>query len=139
MPVKKAKKSKKITKGQTKASEHVSSLMELHKLQGVLLARLEKEVVLASWKYETADRKMPVSEVCRKWDIGSTYTYKLKDRAMALLRNRISKLVGRPSAVVERLRKKVADMEQLTDNLHSTLNYRTPNEVAAAYNTFATT
>jgi hypothetical protein len=39
-----AKKPKKTTKGQTKAAEYVSHLLELHKLQGVLLARLGKEV-----------------------------------------------------------------------------------------------
>jgi len=39
-----AKKVKKTTKGKTKASEHVSCLLELHKLQGVLLAQLSKEV-----------------------------------------------------------------------------------------------
>jgi len=39
-----AKKPKKTTKGQTKAAEYVSHLLELHKLQGVILARLSKEV-----------------------------------------------------------------------------------------------
>jgi transposase-like protein len=57
--------------------------------------------------------KMSVAEVCRKWDIGNTYAYKLKDRAMQLLRNGIGKPVGRASGEVERLRKKVADLEQL--------------------------
>jgi len=41
---KKAKKREKTTKGQSKAAEYVSYLLELHKLQGVLLARLDKEV-----------------------------------------------------------------------------------------------
>jgi len=41
---KKAKKSKKGAKGQTKAAEYVSCLLELHKLQGVLLTQLHKEV-----------------------------------------------------------------------------------------------
>ena len=40
----KAKKPKKTTKGQTKAAEYVNCLLELHKLQGVLLAQLRKEV-----------------------------------------------------------------------------------------------
>jgi hypothetical protein len=31
-------------KGRTKAKEYVSNLLELHKLQGVLLNRLDKEV-----------------------------------------------------------------------------------------------
>lgn len=35
---------KKTTKGQTKVAEYVSHLLELHKLQGVLLTRLSKEV-----------------------------------------------------------------------------------------------
>jgi hypothetical protein len=39
-----AKKPKKTKKGQTKAAEYVSHLLELHKLQGVLLTRLDKEV-----------------------------------------------------------------------------------------------
>ena len=57
--------------------------------------------------------RMSVSEVCQKWDIGSTYAYKLKDRAIELLRTGIGKPAGRPSGEVERLRKKVADLEQL--------------------------
>lgn len=44
LPAKKAKKIEKTTKGQTKAAEYVSYLLELHKLQGVLLNRLDKEV-----------------------------------------------------------------------------------------------
>ena len=39
-----AKKTMKTAKGQTKAGEYVSSLLELHKLQGVLLTRLDKEI-----------------------------------------------------------------------------------------------
>lgn len=38
------KKAKKTARGQTKAAEYVSCLLELHKLQGVLLNQLEKEV-----------------------------------------------------------------------------------------------
>jgi transposase-like protein len=40
---------------------------------------------------DTLSGKMSVSEVCRKWDIGTTYAYKLKDRAVELLRNGRSK------------------------------------------------
>ena len=40
----KTKKTEKTTKGETKAAEYVSCLLELHKLQGVLLNRLGKEV-----------------------------------------------------------------------------------------------
>jgi len=67
--------------------------------------------------------KMSVSEVCRKWDIGSTYAYKLKDRAVELLRNGISKPVGRSSTEVERLRKKVVDLEQLAGDQALVIRY----------------
>jgi len=49
--------------------------------------------------------KLSHAEVCRKWDISSTYAYKLKDRAVDILR----KGIGR----VEQLRRRVADLEQL--------------------------
>ena len=38
------KKTEKAGKKQAKAAEHVRSLLELHKLQGVLLKQLEAEV-----------------------------------------------------------------------------------------------
>ncbi len=41
---KKAKKRRETTKSQSRAAEYVTYLLELHKLQGVLLARLDKEV-----------------------------------------------------------------------------------------------
>ena len=43
-PAKRAKRAKKTTKGQTKAAEYVGNLLELHKLQGVLLGRLRREI-----------------------------------------------------------------------------------------------
>jgi transposase-like protein len=67
--------------------------------------------------------KMSAAEVCRKWDIGSTYAYKLKDRAMELLRNGIGKPVGRASGEAERLRKKVADLEQLAGDQALAIHY----------------
>jgi len=39
-----AKKREKTASGQTKAAEYVGHLWELHRLQGVLLSRLDKEV-----------------------------------------------------------------------------------------------
>jgi len=42
--VKPAKKTKKMAASQTKAAEYISSLLELHKLQGVLLTRLKKQI-----------------------------------------------------------------------------------------------
>jgi len=44
MPAKKREKSKKTARGQTQAAEYVSHLLELHKLQGVLLTRLRNEI-----------------------------------------------------------------------------------------------
>jgi len=38
------KKKKKTTKGQTRSAEYLDCLLELHNLQGVLLAQLRKEV-----------------------------------------------------------------------------------------------
>jgi transposase-like protein len=67
--------------------------------------------------------KMSVSEICRKWDIGTTYAYKLKDRAVELLRNGISKPAGRSSAEVERLRKKVVDLQQLAGDQALVIRY----------------
>jgi transposase-like protein len=67
--------------------------------------------------------KMSVSEVCRKWDIGNTYAYKLKDRALQLLRNGIGKPAGRASSEVEQLRKKVADLEQLAGDQALAIRY----------------
>lgn len=57
--------------------------------------------------------KVSQSEICRKYDISTTYAYKLKDRALALLREGMGRPTGRPDVQVERLEKKVADLEQL--------------------------
>ena len=53
------------------------------------------------------------SEICRKYDISATYAYKLKDRGLEILRTGINRPPGKPDAEVERLRKHVADLEQL--------------------------
>ncbi len=44
IPPKKTKKMEKSTNKQSKAAEYVGHLLELHKLQGALLAQLYKEV-----------------------------------------------------------------------------------------------
>jgi hypothetical protein len=47
MPAKGAKRAKRAPKtanGQTKAAEYVNCLLELHKLQGILLTRLRSEI-----------------------------------------------------------------------------------------------
>jgi transposase-like protein len=72
---------------------------------------------------EMLSSKISVAEICRKWDIGNTYAYKLKDRAMELLRNGIGKPVGRSSGEVDRLQKKVADLEQLAGDQALAIRY----------------
>ena len=62
---------------------------------------------------ELLSGKLSHGEICRKWDISSTYAYKLKDRALETLRKGIGRPAGRPSREVERLRKRVTDLEQL--------------------------
>jgi len=78
-------------------------------------------------KYEIAldllAGKMSHAEVCRKWDISSTYAYKLKDRALELLSKGIGKPTGRPSNEQERLKKKVADLEQLAGDQALVIRY----------------
>lgn len=53
------------------------------------------------------------AEICRKWDISTTYAYKLKDRAFELLRQGMGRPTGKADAEVERLKKHVTDLEQL--------------------------
>jgi transposase-like protein len=62
---------------------------------------------------ELLSGKLSHAEVCRKYDISATYAYKLKDRAMEVLRKGIGRPSGRPDAEVERLKNRVADLEQL--------------------------
>jgi transposase-like protein len=57
--------------------------------------------------------KLSHAEVCRKYDISATYAYKVKDRALDILRQGVGRPVGKPDGEVERLQKRVADLEQL--------------------------
>ena len=57
--------------------------------------------------------KLSHAEVCRTYEISSTYAYKLKDRGLASLRRGMGRPTGKPDAEVERLQKKVEDLEQL--------------------------
>ncbi len=57
--------------------------------------------------------KQSASEICREYGISSTYAYKLKDRALAILRRGIGRPPGRPDRETEQLTKRVADLEQL--------------------------
>jgi len=62
---------------------------------------------------ELVSGKLSHAEVCRKYDISSTYAYKLKDRALAVLRQGIGRPAGRPDPAVDQLKKRVADLEEL--------------------------
>lgn len=68
-------------------------------------------------KYEIAldlvSGKLSHAEICRKWGISSTYAYKLKDRALEVLRQGIVRPVGRPDAKTEALEHRVHELEQL--------------------------
>ncbi len=57
--------------------------------------------------------KLSNAEICRKYDISSTYAYKLKDRALEALRSGIGQPNGKPDSEKEKLKKKVGDLEQL--------------------------
>lgn len=72
---------------------------------------------------ELLSGKVSHAEVCRKWDISSTYAYKLKDRALEILRKGIGRPAGRPSGEVEQLRKKVTDLQQLAGDQALAIRY----------------
>ena len=72
---------------------------------------------------ELLSGKVSHAEICRKWDISSTYAYKLKDRALEVLRKGIGRPVGRPSGQVEQLRKKITDLEQLAGDQALAIRY----------------
>ena len=74
--------------------------------------------------------KLSHSEVCRKYDISAAYAYKLKDRALEMLRQGIGRPPGKPDAEVQRLRKHVADLEQLAGD--QALVIRALKKLAAA-------
>lgn len=78
-------------------------------------------------KYEIAldlvSGKLSHSEVCRKWNISATYAYKLKDRALELLRDGMGRPAGKGDAQTEKFRKKVADLEQLAGDQALAIRY----------------
>ena len=57
--------------------------------------------------------KLSHAEVCRKWDVSATYAYKLKDRALEILRLGMGQPTGRPDPRANKLEKKVEALEQL--------------------------
>ena len=78
-------------------------------------------------KYEIAldlvGGKLSHAEICRKWDISPTYAYKLKDRALELLRQGMARPAGKPDAEAAKLRRKVADLEQLAGDQALAIRY----------------
>jgi transposase-like protein len=67
------------------------------------------------------------AEICRKWDISSTYAYKLKDRALDILREGIGRPAGRPDPKVSKLEKRVEDLEQLAGDQALAIRYLKKN------------
>jgi len=84
-------------------------------------------------KYEIAlellSGKLSHAEVCRKWDISSTYAYKLKDRAVDILRKGIGRPAGQPSGELEQLRRRVTDLEQLAGDQALLIHHFKKNEI----------
>lgn len=62
---------------------------------------------------ELISGKLSHAEVCRKYAISSTYAYKLKDRALDAMRQGINKPAAKSDPQVDRLLRRVADLEQL--------------------------
>ncbi len=67
--------------------------------------------------------KVPVSEICRKFEISMTYAYKLRDRALESLREGIGRPAGRPDAKTAHLEKRVVDLEQLAGDQALAIKY----------------
>ena len=67
--------------------------------------------------------KSSVSEVCRKFEISTTYAYKLRDRALEMLREGIGRPLGRPDAKTAHLEKRIADLEQLAGDQALAIKY----------------
>ena len=72
--------------------------------------------------------KFSHAEICRKHGISSTYAYKLKDRALEILRQGIDRPTDRPDAEKQRLEKRVTDLEQLAGDQALLIHYFKKNE-----------
>ncbi len=62
---------------------------------------------------ELISGKLSRHEGCRKHEISSTYAYKLKDRALELLRQGIDQPAQRPSSREKEFERRVGELEQL--------------------------
>lgn len=78
---------------------------------------------------EMLSGKLSHADICRKWDVSSTYAYKLKDRAFETLRKGIGRPRGRPSGEVEQLRRRVTDLEQLAGDQALLIRHLKKNEI----------
>ena len=67
--------------------------------------------------------KLSHAEICRKYEISSTYAYKLKDRALDILREGIGRPRGRGDGRSARLVTRVADLEQLAGDQALAIRY----------------
>jgi len=70
------------------------------------------------------------AEICRKYDISSTYAYKIKDRAMDILREGIGRPAGKPDAKAVALQKRVDDLEQLAGDQALAIRYLKKTEAS---------
>jgi len=62
---------------------------------------------------ELVSGKLSHGEICRKYGISATYAYKLKNRALEVLREGIGRPAERPGGQSEHLRQRVEALEQL--------------------------
>ncbi len=67
------------------------------------------------------------AEICRKYDISSTYAYKIKDRALDILREGIGRPAGKPDTKTAALQKRVGDLEQLAGDQALAIRYLKKN------------
>ena len=69
-------------------------------------------------------------EVCRKYGISPTYAYKLKDRALEILRRGIGRPTGKADPEKEQLKKKVRDLEELAGDQALAIRYLKKNPLS---------
>jgi transposase-like protein len=62
---------------------------------------------------EMLSGKLSHGEICRKYGISAAYAYRLKDRALQVLREKVGRPPGGPDAATEHLQQRVEALEQL--------------------------
>jgi len=58
------------------------------------------------------DNKLSHAEVCRSWNISSNYYYKLKDKALEIIKAGLQGSSSQPVSKVQRLERKVNELER---------------------------